>query len=336
MKQTSRSADRSPKKAPASKRSPAPPSTFVDIDGQGWTILETAESSLARILSLPPPDASSAVKELAGDMRPTGKPANQAGQEIWRASSRWHRLRALVERVSPTELKLCDVLAHADWQPPTGTPPPAPPAVPRPPVRPPPIPLEIVARPPPAPPVVRAPPEPAVLVVRRPPVRAILGDDDAAPAGPAAVSVASALSTSQLLALHAVLADWRRGGIWPGLTKLAAVTELPRSQVAALAAEIERLSPNRRPPGGAPSPEPPLLAQVRARIQKAVQLALRPLPATTWRELRIDVDMLAERLFVVTVSAGFDTTDAVIEGLTAAKAEGITRLPRGVQAVIRA
>lgn len=152
---------------------------------------------------------------------------------------------------------------------------------------------------------------------------------------PAGVSVASILSTRQLLALHEVLADWRRGGIWPGLTKLAAATELPRSQVVALAAELERLNLNQAVVG-APRREAPLLAEIRSRVQRAVQQALRPLPATTWRELRLDVDMLVERIFVVTVTAGFDTVDAVVEALGEAKAEGLVRVARGVRAVIRA
>ena len=49
-----------------------------------------------------------------------------------------------------------------------------------------------------------------------------------------------------------------------------------------------------------------------------------------------DTDRLAERIFVVTVSAGFETMDAVIEGLIAVKAEGLVRTGRSVRSVIRA
>jgi hypothetical protein len=297
-----------------------------------WTITETAEASLARALELPAGEAAKAARDFVGELRPTPTRAQQAGCEIWRASPRWHRLRAVVEPTSPTTLVLRDVLPHADWQPPSARPAARPAKAPAAPARPP-----IVLLPPPIP-VAPPPkvPEPAVLVVRRSSALPAQASAAKSPAAPAAVSVASALSTAQLLALHAALADWRRGGLWPGLTKLSAATELPRTQTVALAAEIEALDLRQSGPATPARKEAPLLVEVRTRVQRSVEQALRPLPATTWRELRIEVDRLAERIFVVTVSAGFETMDAVIEGLVAAKAEGIIRTGRSVRSVIRA
>lgn len=310
-----------------------------------WIIAEAAERSLAKILNLQPDEAARATRELVGEARPTSSRAQQPGCEIWRASSDWHRLRIVVERVSETELKLHDVLPHANWPPPSTVPAekaktPAPAAkTPAAPVAAAPIPAPIVlvspknsarsaaAASPPA--------DPPVLVRRRTSAPPDQGEPASSRRPSAMPSIASALSTSQLLALHAVLMDWRRGGVWPGLTKLAGATELPRSQVVALAAEIERLHQAARDAGGQKARETPQLADVRRRIQRAIEQALRPLPATIRREPRLEIEQLVENIYVVTVTADMDTMDAVIEGLGAAKVEGLTERGRHVRALVR-
>jgi hypothetical protein len=94
-----------------------------------WTVLPVAEASLAQILRVPATEAAEAARIFAGYLRPTLRPARQKDCEIWRASHRWHRLRAVVQRLSATELALVEVLAHDGWSAPTWRPvPPAPPA----------------------------------------------------------------------------------------------------------------------------------------------------------------------------------------------------------------
>lgn len=292
----------------------APPAAAVSIGDIRWTILPTAEASLAKALEISPEEASKGVVELVAELRATPTRAQQQGWEIWRASSRWHRLRVLVERVNATEHTLHDVLPHADWTPPAVRPAPKP----------------VVAAPPPAPlplKMIAPPPEAPVLVVRRAAPRA--SASDAATPEPSATtpSVASVLSTSQLLALHAVLADWRRGGIWPGLTKIAATTELPRSQASALANELEQLKLT--------EPTSPILAAVKARLLRAAQAALKSIPIANRPEPRAVVDLMSERICVVTLTADFDVVDFLVEAVAALKGEGMLRLPRGVRAVIR-
>ncbi|MFO0755048.1 MAG: hypothetical protein U0359_01035 [Byssovorax sp.] len=315
---------------------PEPPSTTVTVGATTWTIPATAPASLVRALKLPEAEAADALQEMLGEVKRTNTRAQQEGCEIWRASSRWHRLRLLVERLGENELKLREVLPHTDWEPPGMRPPPPQPRQVHTPLRMAP-PQRPAQRPPqprgghgPRPPKESrpapssSPPEPPVLVLRRPGSPPAVAPEPP----PSPVSVASALSTRQLLALHAALADFRRGGVWPGLTKLAAATELPRSQAGVLATELERLNIGQR--------NSPVIAEVRGRVLRALQQELRAIPVASRPDPRVHVDLVAERICVVTVTADFDVVDALVDALVAAKGDGVTRLPRGARAVIRA
>lgn len=197
-------------------------------------ILDTAERSLARLFGFHLDEARVLIRELVQEAHATASPRHRADTAIWRASSRWHRARLVVQHVGDG-VRVLEVLPpYAGWT---------------------------------APPRAGVPLGDRSSSTTAPSRGPSSLSAHAAPAPATSAAPPPALGAEATLVLAAALEPWRRGGPFPGYAELGRLTGLPRAVVAEAVNRLEAYagaplartqSHVPRAPRPAPaSPEPP-------------------------------------------------------------------------------